>query len=258
LYPEPVVAAVNGPAMAGGCVLACAADHRVMAREAGRIGVPERLVGLPCPTVALEILRFTSVPQHLQGLISRGTTWSPQDALTLGLVDEMVAPEDLVDRAVAAAETLLAIPAPAFALTNRQLRQPVREWLQEARSSVDRAVKAIWTHPETREAVRRDVWRTCKKPRGEAREPGALRTFVVAAGLEPPHTRAKRALRYAVLWRKLLQGTDNEKGDRWAERTLSVRETCRLRGVPTCPVLVEAVRCAFNGQPPEVSWIDRN
>jgi transposase len=87
------------------------------------------------------------------------------------------------------------------------------------------------------------------------RELGALWTFVVEAGVEPTNNRAERALRFAVLWRKLMQGTYNEKGDRWVERILSVRETCRLRGRPTFPVLVEAVTCAFNGQHPDVSWI---
>jgi transposase len=88
-----------------------------------------------------------------------------------------------------------------------------------------------------------------------ARELGALWTFVVEAGVEPTNNRAERALRFAVLWRKLMLGTYNEKGDRWVERILSVRETCRLRGRPTFPVLVEAVTCAFNGQHPDVSWI---
>ncbi len=45
-----------------------------------------------------------------------------------------------------------------------------------------------------------------------------------------------------------------EKGDRWVERILSVRETCRVRGMPTFPRLVDAVTCYFNGQPPHVSW----
>jgi len=52
-----------------------------------------------------------------------------------------------------------------------------------------------------------------------------------------------------------MQGTYNEKGDRWVERILSLRETCRLRGIPTFPILVEAVTCSFNGQHPDVSWI---
>jgi transposase len=87
------------------------------------------------------------------------------------------------------------------------------------------------------------------------REMGALWTFVVEEGVEPTNNRAERALRFAVLWRKMMQGTYNAKGDRWVERILSVRETCRLRGVPTFPVLVDAVTCYFNGQHPDVSWI---
>jgi transposase len=87
------------------------------------------------------------------------------------------------------------------------------------------------------------------------REMGVLWTFVVEDGVEPTNNRAERALRFAVLWRKLMQGTYNEKGDRWVERILSLRETCRLRGIPTFPVLVEAVTCYFNGQHPDVSWI---
>jgi transposase len=87
------------------------------------------------------------------------------------------------------------------------------------------------------------------------REMGALWTFVVEAGVEPTNNRAERALRFAVLWRKLMQGTYNEKGDHWVERILSLRETCRLRGMRTFPILVHAVTCFFNGQPPDVSWI---
>ena len=87
------------------------------------------------------------------------------------------------------------------------------------------------------------------------REMGSLWTFVVEDGVEPTNNRAERALRFAVLWRKMMQGTYNAKGDRWVERVLSVRETCRLRGLPTFPILVDAVTCYFNGQHPDVSWI---
>jgi len=87
------------------------------------------------------------------------------------------------------------------------------------------------------------------------RELGALWTFAVEEGVEPTNNRAERALRFAVLWRKIMQGSYNEKGARWVERILSVRETCRLRGLPTFPVLVEAVTCSFNGQHPNTSWI---
>jgi transposase len=87
------------------------------------------------------------------------------------------------------------------------------------------------------------------------RELGALWTFVVEHGVEPTNNRAERALRFAVLWRKLMQGSYNEKGDRWVERILSLRETCRLRGTPTFPILVDAVTCYCHSQQPDVSWI---
>jgi transposase len=87
------------------------------------------------------------------------------------------------------------------------------------------------------------------------RELGALWTFVVEKGVDPTNNRAERALRFAVLCRKMMQGTYNAKGDRWAERILSLRETWRLQGIPTFPALVEAVTCYFNGRHPDVSWI---
>jgi transposase len=84
---------------------------------------------------------------------------------------------------------------------------------------------------------------------------GALWTFVVEAGVEPTNNGSKRVLRFAVLWRKMIRGAYNAKGDCWVERILSVRETCRLQGRLTFPVLVHAVTCSFNGEPPEISWI---
>src|SRR5262249_18597291 len=55
-FPRPVVAAANGHAIAGGCILVLAADYRLMADGVGRIGVPELLVGVPFPAAALEIV----------------------------------------------------------------------------------------------------------------------------------------------------------------------------------------------------------
>ena len=64
--PRPLVAAINGHAIAGGCVMACLADRRIMARDAGRIGVPELRVGLPFPPGPAEVMRF-SVPTKYSG-----------------------------------------------------------------------------------------------------------------------------------------------------------------------------------------------
>src|SRR4029079_5210760 len=107
--PLPVVAAINGHAIAGGCIIACAADYRLMASEPGRIGVPELLVGVPFPVVPLEILRFATPPQHIQALIYRGLTLTADEALRYGLIDAVADPDRLLDEAVAVAEGLAAV-----------------------------------------------------------------------------------------------------------------------------------------------------
>jgi transposase len=56
----------------------------------------------------------------------------------------------------------------------------------------------------------------------------------------------------------MMQGTSSEKGDRWVERILSVKQTCRLRAMPTFDVLVDAVTRYFNGQEPDISWINQS
>lgn len=86
-------------------------------------------------------------------------------------------------------------------------------------------------------------------------EMGSLWVFLIEEGVDPTNNRAKRALRFAVRWRRMMQGSITDKGDRWSEHMLYLRETCRLRGLPTYPILVEALTCSFNNTTPDVSWI---
>ena len=87
------------------------------------------------------------------------------------------------------------------------------------------------------------------------REIDSLWVFLDEAGVEPTNNRAERALRFAVLWRKRSNGTQSEKGNRWVERLLSFRQTCRLRNQPTFPLLVESVKAYFKEQTPNLSWL---
>jgi hypothetical protein len=76
----------------------------------------------------------------------------------------------------------------------------------------------------------------------------SLWLFLDVQGVEATHNIAERAHRFGVLWRQRSQGTRSEKGNRWVERVLSLRHTCRIRGHPTFPMLVEAVSCLFKGE----------
>jgi enoyl-CoA hydratase len=162
-YPKPVVAAINGHAVAGGCVLACAADYRLMAQQTGRIGVPELLVGVPFPTMVLEIMRGVVAPQHLPSLLYRGAMIDPAKALECGLVDALADSGTLLEQAIAAAETLAALPQLAFALTKRQLREPIMKRAREDGPEFDMAVQKLWEEPTTLAAIRAYVARTFKR-----------------------------------------------------------------------------------------------
>ncbi len=160
-FPHPLVAAINGHAMAGGCILACMADIRIMAKGPGRIGVPELTVGVPFPPGPLEIMRFVLPSQHLSRVMIGGTTHDPEEAREFGLVDEVAPPEQLIDRAVAAARRLGSLHPATFSLTKLQLRAPTLERMRAAHdTNIQQLVEEIWATPEAIQRIREHVERT--------------------------------------------------------------------------------------------------
>lgn len=87
------------------------------------------------------------------------------------------------------------------------------------------------------------------------REMDSLWVFLSHHGVEPTNNRGERALRFGVQWRKRSLGTASDKGNRWVERILSLKETCRLRAVSTYEMLVDAVSSFFCGQQPDLAWL---
>jgi len=162
-FPKPVIAAINGHAIAGGCVLACAADYRLMAAQTGRIGVPELHVGVPFPAIALEIMRNVVAPHQFSAVLYSGTTFDPAQALDRGLVDAIAASDTLMEQAVTAAETLTVLPSSAFALTKQQIRLPFLQRVRENGAQFDVTVQELWEAPATLAAIRAYIARTFKR-----------------------------------------------------------------------------------------------
>ncbi len=161
-FPRPVVAAVNGHAIAGGMVLAAACDHRIAADGPGRIGVTELLVGVPFPLSALEILRCTYGTTPLPSLIYSGATVTMADALPRGLVDEIVPADEMLTRARELASRLGELPAESFAHTKQQLRQPYHQRIAENRVSDDAQVERLWRSEPALAAVKAYVEKVLK------------------------------------------------------------------------------------------------
>ena len=148
-HQGPVVAAVNGHAIAGGCVLAAACDVRLM--SAGRIGLSELSVGVPFPTVAMEIMRHAVGPAA-GNLVLTARLLHAAQAQSIGLIHDVEAPEALLDSAVARAQAMAKIPAEVFALTKRQLQLPARAAM-DGHEADEEAVEAGWESSATRDAI---------------------------------------------------------------------------------------------------------
>lgn len=152
-FPKPVVAALNGHALAGGCIIAACCDHVVMAEGPGRVGVTELVVGVPFPMLPLEIVRARLSPRDARDLIYSARAVLPPEALAVGLVDEVIPAADVMPRAIEAATRLSAIPAVSFALTKRAFVAPILARV-EAAAAIDADVNRAWEGEEILSAVR--------------------------------------------------------------------------------------------------------
>jgi enoyl-CoA hydratase len=156
-FPRPLVAAVNGHAIAGGCILACTADNRLMSDGPFKIGVPELKVGVPFPPSALEVLRFAAPDRYVQELTSGERIYSPSEAVAHGLVHRVVDGDVLLAEALAEARRLGALERRAFSLTKSMIRRPVSDRIAHLNSVFGAAVLQDWLDPETRAAIGRYV-----------------------------------------------------------------------------------------------------
>jgi enoyl-CoA hydratase len=154
--PWPVVAAVNGHAVAGGCVLALQADQRVMASGEGRIGLNEVKLGIGLPAAVVETLRCQVPASSLFPVMAEGGLFSAEEALRLGLVHDVVDPSKLLERALERATALATLPGLAFAHVKASLRGPALASIQ-ASAPTDAAGWVGTFHAPAAQRLLRDV-----------------------------------------------------------------------------------------------------
>jgi enoyl-CoA hydratase/carnithine racemase len=161
--PVPVVAAITGHAPAGGTVLALFCDWRVMAQGDYKLGLNEVQVGIPLPPVILGGLQRLVGPRRAEYLGVSGALLSPQEALAVGLVDELVPIEEVVPRAQSWCARMVALPPAAMELTRRQARADLRQLFQSGMDAELESVIANWWSPGTQATLRALVERLKKK-----------------------------------------------------------------------------------------------
>ncbi len=155
---RPIVAAVNGHAIAGGCVLALQCDWRVMVDGAeARIGLNETQLGIGLPSSVLEPLKLAVPPASLVPIAYEGRLFAPTEALALGLVHELAPAEELVARALARAQELAAVPSTAVAQVKLGLRRGAIDAIRARAAEETERWLDTWFAPPARERLQAAV-----------------------------------------------------------------------------------------------------
>lgn len=149
LFPKPVIAALNGHTIAGGCMLAATCDHRIMVSEKAKIALNEITFGAPVFTGIVEILKFCVGSKNAEAILYTGNLYSPQEAIKLGLVNQIVSIENLYEEAEKTALDFAQKHTAAFRTIKNLLRQPVVDEIFKREASSIHQFVDIWYSEET-------------------------------------------------------------------------------------------------------------
>ena len=143
--PCPVIGAITGHAIAGGMVLALCPDYRI-ASDAGQYGLTEVKVAVPYPQAAIGLVRAELSPPAARTLTLRSELTDAEDCLRLGVFDEILPAEAVLDRALSVAAEMAALPTDVYARTKLDLRGPALATMR-AGAAADPLLER-WVRPE--------------------------------------------------------------------------------------------------------------
>ncbi len=161
--PVPMAAAITGHAPAGGTVLTLFADYRIVAEGDWKLGLNEVAVGLTLPPVIFLALRRLVGAHQAERLAVSGSLIPPPEALRIGLVDEIVAADKVIDRAVEWCQGLIALPKSSMTATRGQARSDLVKLFEHSFANELEDVLDMWWDDDTQATLRALVERLKKK-----------------------------------------------------------------------------------------------
>ena len=149
MTPIPVIAALNGHTIAGGCMIATACDYRVMAKGNGKISLNELSFGSTVFNGSMEILRYCVGQKNAQEILFTAKMYSVKEAFKIGLIDKIVPENDLINIALSISQEYASRDKSAFSSMKRMLRSSVDERIKETEvKSIDEFLE-VWFSEDT-------------------------------------------------------------------------------------------------------------
>jgi enoyl-CoA hydratase len=134
-FPHPTIGVMEGHAFPMGTFLLLACDVRLGARGPHRMGLNEVAIGIAPPSFAIELARSRLHPAWLSRTATLGEMYEPEEALTAGFLDRVVAPEAVDTALEGIIAALHAIHKPSHAIAKKRLRQLTMDAM---RTAIDR------------------------------------------------------------------------------------------------------------------------
>ena len=144
LYPKPIIAAINGHAIAGGCMLVTTCDYRIMVTGKAKISLNEITFGASLFSGSVEILKHCTGQRNAEVVAGTGKMFTAEEAKELGLVDEVVTLENLLSRADEIAIEYGGRTGPAYRGIKKLVRGPLTATMEaDDAQSIDDFIE-IW------------------------------------------------------------------------------------------------------------------
>ncbi len=154
--PKPLVAAVSGHAVAGGCILALTADERLLKRGGASIGLNEVKIGVPLPWSVTVLMRASLPPMSWTEVAEAGSNCSDDEAVRLGLAHAVLPAEGFETACLDRLRRLANKDPVAFSTTKRYLREGFLAEMKAHEAARAHEFVACWFSPATMER-RRDI-----------------------------------------------------------------------------------------------------
>lgn len=154
LFPKPIVAALNGHTIAGGCMLATACDFRLMVTGKAKISLNEITFGSPVLAGSVEMLKYCVGSRNAQSIVYSGAMYSAEEAFKLGLVDQVSSENVLTEDARKVAQEFAQKDSSAFRGIKHLLRQPAAEEMIKREKDAILEFVDIWYSEQTWENLK--------------------------------------------------------------------------------------------------------
>jgi enoyl-CoA hydratase/carnithine racemase len=149
-YPKPTIAAIPGHAIAGGCIITICCDYRFISEGKKLMGLNEIKLGLPVPYPSYCILEALVGARYAKYIVESGDFFEPDRLIEMGLVDEVLPKDQVLQRSIEKIKTMGEMPRSAYEIIKQNRVEDVERLILSKLEEKERNFLSCWQRDEVR------------------------------------------------------------------------------------------------------------